>query len=248
MQDTFWLAANWQAPSSLIAGTSLSNSPFMAQGFNLAQHVNDNVERVHQHRLQLARATGLNNTWLWLSQTHSNIVVTDDNYYHGIEADAVISRHPERTAVVMTADCLPILLCNQEGSEVAAIHAGWPGLYKDIIAATIAQLHSATDRLFVWIGPCVTQTNYEVDMAFYQRFVEKNTDFAAFFQANREGHFLADLPAIARYQLQSNGVSAQQISGGNLCSIADKRFFSYRRDGAKAGRMASFIAPIKNPA
>lgn len=248
MQDTFWLAANWQAPSSLIAGTSLSNSPFMAQGFNLAQHVNDNAERVSQHRLQLAHATGLNNTWLWLSQTHSDIVVTDDNYYHGIEADAVISRNPERTAVVMTADCLPILICNHNATEVAAIHAGWQGLYKEIIHATIFQMNSAATELFVWIGPCATALNYEVDMAFYQRFVEKNSAFADFFQANREGHFLADLPAIARYQLQASGVSAQHISGGNLCSIADKRFFSHRRDGAKAGRMASFIAPIKNPA
>lgn len=247
MQEALWLAAHWQAPSNIIAGTSMSPSAIATQGFNLAKHIHDTPERVEQHRWQLAHDTGLTNTWLWLSQIHSNIVVTDKNYRVGIEADAVISRHPKYTAVVMTADCLPILLCNHDGSEVAAIHAGWQGLYKEIIRATIKQLHSAVNDVFAWIGPCATALNYEVDTQFYQRFIQKNPAFSEYFSPNREGHFLADLPAIARYQLLANGIHADKISGGNLCSIADERFFSHRRNGAQAGRMASFIAPIKNP-
>lgn len=248
MQETLWLPADWQAPSGIIAGTSLSNSPLCTQGFNLARHVQDQPERVERHRQKLARHSGLEaQRWLWLNQIHSNIVVSDENYQIDIDADAVISRSPDAVAVVMTADCLPILLCNAAGTEVAAIHAGWSGLYKDIIRNTIMQFHSPAQQCYAWIGPCATQARYEVDEAFYARFIEKNPDFVTYFRANREGHYLADLPAIARHQLSEQGIAAENISGGELCSIGDARFFSYRRDAGSAGRMASFIAPIKSP-
>lgn len=249
MQATLWLPADWPLAGLLTAGTSITTSPLLRQGFTLAHHADLPPEQVEHHRRRLAEASALaGRQWLWLRQVHGNIVANNADYRRGMEADAIISRHPDDVAVVMTADCLPILLCHKNGGEVAAIHAGWPGLYQEIIQATIAQLQQPPQEFYAWIGPCAGPERYEVDQAFYERFIAKNPAFAEFFSANRSGHYLADLPGIARYQLQACGVPAAHVSGGNLCSISEPRFFSHRRDGTAAGRMASFIAPIKMPA
>ena len=165
------------------------------------------------------------------------------DYQAGVEGDALVSREAARVPVVMTADCVPVLLADRNATVWAAVHAGWPGLHRDIIAATVAAMAVAPASLFAWIGPCIRQENYEVDAPFFQRFVEADGRYATAFVANRPGHWLADLPAIARMQLQEAGLPAAQISDCGLCSFADSRFFSHRRNGAQAGRMATFIAP-----
>ncbi len=242
--QALWLPAQWTTTLPVTAGTSLTTSPLAKEGFNLAHHVDDCPQQVKDNRRILAETTQLHGDWLWLNQTHSNIVLDDSNHGDNISADAMISRHPEKIAVVMTADCLPILLCSQNGDEVAAIHAGWQGLYRHIIIKTLEKLHTSAGEMYAWIGPCATQQNYEVDSEFYQRFCEQAPENKIFFQENRPGHYLADLVGIARAELQLHGIPEQNISGGKLCSIAEKRFFSYRRDGKYSGRMASFIAPI----
>ncbi len=239
-----WLAADWDIALPLIAGTSITDSPLRDSGFNIARHVDDDPQRVMNQREKLRKITGLENDWLWLNQTHSAAVVNDEEYACGVSADAVISRNPGKTAVVMTADCVPVLLCSETGDEVAAIHAGWPGLYQRIIRATLKKMHTPNERLFAWIGPCAGKSRYEVDEAFYQRFVALDGALARCFTANRPGHYLADLVSIAKQELQQNGVEKYRISGGQWCSISDPRFFSHRRDGALAGRMASFICPL----
>ena len=180
---------------------------------------------------------------MWLSQVHSATVWQAVDYQAGVEGDALVSREAARVPVVMTADCVPVLLADRNATVWAAVHAGWPGLHRDIIAATVAAMAVAPASLFAWIGPCIRQENYEVDAPFFQRFVEADGRYATAFVANRPGHWLADLPAIARMQLQEAGLPAAQISDCGLCSFADSRFFSHRRNGAQAGRMATFIAP-----
>ncbi|WP_392405551.1 peptidoglycan editing factor PgeF [Cardiobacterium hominis] len=237
-----WLPADWPLTDRFVAGTSMTDNPLVTQGFNLARHVADEPSRVEAARARLA--TLLPETrWLWLSQVHSATVWQAADYQAGVEGDALVSREAARVPVVMTADCVPVLLADRAATVWAAVHAGWPGLHRGIIAATVATMAVAPASLFAWIGPCIRQANYEVDAPFLQRFVELDGRFAAAFAANRPGHWLADLPAIARMQLQDAGVPATQISDCGLCSFADSRFFSHRRNGAQAGRMATFIAP-----
>ena len=232
-----WLPADWPLADRFVAGTSMTDNPLVTQGFNLARHVADEPSRVEAARARLA--TLLPETrWLWLSQVHSATVWQVADYQAGVEGDALVSREAARVPVVMTAACVPVLLADRNATVWAAVHAGWPGLHRDIIAVAVAPA-----SLFAWIGPCIRQENYEVDAPFFQRFVEADGRYATAFVANRPGHWLADLPAIARMQLQEAGLPAAQISDCGLCSFADSRFFSHRRNGAQAGRMATFIAP-----
>lgn len=239
-----WLTADWPLAGRFTAGTTLTASPLVSAGFNLARHAADTPERVAAARALLAAHLPQDVRPLWLSQVHSATVWQAEDYQAGCEGDALISRVAREMPVVMTADCLPVLLADEAATVWAAVHAGWQGLFKGILAATIAAMAVPPRQLFAWIGPCIRQDNYEVDESFFQRFAILDARFTAAFRANRPGHRLADLPAIARQQLFDAGLPAAQISDCGLCSHADPRFFSHRRDGAAAGRMASFILPL----
>ena len=244
-KENLWLAADWPLRDVVLAGVSLSAHPHKPQGFNLALHVDDDADAVRARRAQLLAALPSRATPMWLSQVHGDGIVEDSDYAGGVEADASISRSPLWMAIVMTADCLPILLSTANGEVVAAIHAGWPGLYQGIIGKTVARMQQAPKTLYAWIGPGISAPHYEVDDGFYQRFIALDKHNARFFRANRPHHYLADLPALARAQLQVAVVPDTHIFASDLCSHADSRFFSHRRDKALAGRMASFI--VKHP-
>lgn len=244
-QQALWQAAHWRTELPVQAGVSRSFSRYARDGFNLALHVADDPERVRDNRARLAEVTSLSGTWMWLDQKHGVEVVADDGYTAGCSADAVISRTPKKIAVVMTADCVPILLSAVHGAEVAAVHAGWPGLATHILARTLSRMHTPTEAIFAWIGPCIRQMRYEVDESFRARFVTIDSAYHRFFVANRTGHFLADLPGIARHQLACAGIPPAHIADCSLCTSNDPGFFSYRRDGSDAGRIASFINPTQ---
>ncbi|MDO5091146.1 MAG: peptidoglycan editing factor PgeF [Cardiobacteriaceae bacterium] len=239
--QNLWLAAQWPLQDKVIAGVSLTPHPHKPHGFNLALHVDDDADAVRARRAALLAALPTTATPMWLSQVHGATVADSTSYTPGMAADAALSRSPQYMPVVMTADCLPILLADGAGDTVAAIHAGWPGLHQGIIARTIEAMQIAGEALYAWIGPAISAPNYEVDEAFRERFLALDRRYAAHFHANRPGHFLADLPAIAQRQLQDAGLLQTRIFTSNVCSFADRRFFSHRRDRALAGRMASFI-------
>ena len=240
MQNYFY-PADFGATLPVIAGATKTNSPFYEKGFNLALHCNDDRAKVLENRLKLAQSLNLTNkNWLWLNQIHSEIVITDEDYYEGISADAVISRNKNNIPVVMTADCVPILLTSPNGEERAAIHAGWQGLFKGIIKNTLEKMLNPKEQIYAWIAPCAGKDNYEVDLSFYQRFWDLDKNYQQFFKPNRPNHHLADLSGIAEYQLRQGGV--KNITNSRICSITKPNFFSYRRDKEKAGRMATFIA------
>lgn len=240
VKKTLWLPAQWSEKLPVIAGVSLTAQEDKKTGFSLAR--DNDLSIVTTRRAQLAQSSGLTGSWLWLNQSHSAQVISDDDYPQTQSADALIARSSGTVAVVLTADCVPVLLSNRDGSEVAAIHAGWQGLYRGIIAQTVSQMHTPPQALYAWISAAIRQPSYEVDEAFYQRFLALSPDYAAFFRANRLGHYLADLPAIAHQQLQNAGLQRPHICDSGLCSFSDQRFFSYRRNQQNAGRMASFIA------
>ena len=139
----------------------------------------------------------------------------------------------------MTADCLPILVCNLEGTEVAAIHAGWRGLQAGVIQATLASMASVNEQLLAWIGPGISQDNFEVGEEVRTAFVDSIPRAEGFFHANRAGHWLCDLAGLAESVLLGQGVG--EVCRASGCTYRDAdRFFSYRRN-ATTGRMASLI-------
>jgi len=139
----------------------------------------------------------------------------------------------------MTADCLPLLLCNRQGSKVAAAHAGWRGLQAGVIEHTVAALQESPDNLLVWLGPAIGADAFEVGDEVKQAFQQQMADAAKAFRPSRPGHWWADIYALARLRLQRLGIGA--VYGGGLCTYDDaQRFYSYRRDG-DTGRMASLI-------
>lgn len=157
------------------------------------------------------------------------------------EADAAVTAVPGVVLAILTADCLPVVFAARDGSEVAAAHAGWPGLSKGMLEAALAAMRTPSADVVAWIGPCAGPERYEVGRDVYDAFVSRDAGAAACFRPVREGHWLADLPALARRRLVAAGMSAADIHGGGLCTISDPaRFFSHRRDG-RSGRMATVV-------
>ncbi|MDR9437679.1 MAG: peptidoglycan editing factor PgeF, partial [Thiohalophilus sp.] len=176
----------------------------------------------------------------WLQQVHgTRVAVLEQNGRIGLEADAAYSGTPGVICAVLTADCLPVLLCDRAGREVAAVHAGWRGLSGGVIEAALDQFQAPADQILAWLGPAIGPDVYEIGEEVRSAFVDSDPDNEAAFTTTRPGHWLMDIYALARRRLQQRGV--EQISGGDCCTFTDaERFYSYRRDGV-TGRMASVI-------
>lgn len=234
---------NVQAVTTLRKG-GVSTGDFCE--YNLATHVNDDLQAVKTNREKLKQDLQLPSEPFWLEQVHSNKVVCIDDIDNiqasapaVIQADASISRNKGKVCVVLTADCLPVFFCNQAGTEVAVAHAGWRGLHAGIISNTIKAMHSSSDELLVSLGPAIGAKVFEVGNEVMQAFVEKDRNNLEAFTETRKGHYLCDIYQLARTELQSAGIS--RIAGGGYCSYTEKhRFYSYRRQH-NTGRMASLI-------
>jgi YfiH family protein len=234
------LIANWPAPANIKAlttqrGAGVSLAPYHSN--NLAFHVADNIEHVKQNRQSLVDSLQLPAEPAWLEQTHSHdcVVVEEDSLR---VADAAITRSRQQVLAIMTADCLPILLCNQQGTEIAAIHAGWRGLLNGIIDNTVDKMQSKSSDLMAWIGPAICrncyETGHEVKEAFIQRYPYTHDAFHTCASS-----LYADLPKLAELVLQGLGIDA--IYHSKICTFEQENtFYSYRR-AAQTGRMATLI-------
>jgi YfiH family protein len=193
------------------------------------------------HNRQLLRERlGLTQEPFWLSQVHGNRVVAASAMSTGVAADASYSRETGLACVVMTADCLPVVLCDRQGTVVAAAHAGWRGLAAGVLEATLAAMEVQPEELLAWLGPAIGSNAFEVGDEVREVFVDDHPGSAVCFAANSNGRWLANLVELARQRLQALGV--RWIYGGHWCTFADsRRFFSHRRDRGRTGRMASLI-------
>jgi len=237
-----WIAPDWPAPGSVRAVITTrkgghSASPF--HSLNLAEHVDDDPTTVARNRAVLIERLGLSSEPRWLQQVHGCDVAEVGDESCGSSADAATTAVPGRVCVVMTADCLPLLLCNRAGTRVAAVHAGWRGLVDGVIEAALARFSEPGDELLAWMGPAIGPERFEVGDEVRARFIAVNPADEAAFVAHGTGKWLADIYALARTRL--DGANCGYIGGGDYCTVSDsERFFSYRRDGV-TGRMASLI-------
>lgn len=178
---------------------------------------------------------------LWLMQVHGRHVIHNTTgQADAPQADASYADTAGRVCAVLTADCLPVLLCDVTGTFVAAVHAGWRGLHAGIIAQVVDCYSSGRrSNLMAWLGPAISRQHYQVGSEFRERFIQSDSAYTAAFEQRDDGWY-ADLYQIARYQLEQLGISA--IFGGNYCTYEEAaRYYSHRRDQGRTGRQASII-------
>lgn len=233
---------DWPAPKRVRAYSTtrqggVSGSPYAS--LNLGSHVGDKRDAVNTNRQRLCQQLNLPSEPAWLEQVHSCDVATLPLSGEFTRADASIATESDQVCVVMTADCLPLLLCDREGTRVAAVHAGWRGLCDGIIERTVEMLGVAGDELLAWQGPAIGPEAFEVGPEVREAFLDHDSAAEVAFVQRDEEHWLADLYLLARMRLSDCGVT--DVYGGEECTFQqERRFFSYRRDGV-TGRMASLI-------
>jgi len=235
----FWIEPEWPVPPGVRAVSTLrrggvSVGPY--QSLNLGAHVGDEPSRVAENRRRLRDALNLPAEPVWLNQVHGKQLIRAD-VPSDRNADAAFTYQTGVVCAVMTADCLPVLLCSKEGDRVATVHAGWKGLAAGIIEAAVELLGGG--NLLAWLGPAIGPDAFEVGHEVRETFVRKRAAFAAAFRETENAKWLADLYHLARIALNDAGISA--IYGGGFCTLSNAEdFFSYRRDPV-TGRMATLI-------
>lgn len=237
-----WLAADWPAPRGVVAGCTYRTggiSSGLFESLNLGAHVGDDAALVRENRQRFLRRCDLPREPVWLNQVHGAAVAVDPVALSMPKADAILTRQPNTVCAVLTADCLPVVIAAEDGSEVAAAHAGWRGLCRGVLEATVCEFEQPPSALLAWLGPAISQSAFEVGDEVRAAFVRHDEGAGASFRHNSRGRWQADLYALARLRLAAAGV--ERMYGGEYCTYSESgRFFSYRRDG-QCGRMASFV-------
>lgn len=230
----------WPAPANVRAlqttrAGGISQPPY--DSLNLGMHVNDAPLDVATNRQRLNRYVPTEP--VWLNQVHGIEVVDASTASCVPDADAAFARTWHTVCAVMTADCLPVLLCDQAGTIVAAAHAGWRSLLDGVIEATVQAMNKPGNELLAWLGPAIGPDAFEVGEEVRAAFIERDAKAEQAFKPAASGKWLGDIFMLGRQRLSNAGVTA--VYGGGLCTYHDTgRFFSFRRDEA-TGRMASLI-------
>jgi len=233
---------DWPVPANVkaVSTTRLgggSQQPY--QGLNLGLHVGDDAKHVQRNRTLLQQELELVESPAWLNQIHSNRVLDLTAPLLTVpDADGSYTQQSGIACTVMTADCLPVLLCDKAGTQVAAVHAGWRGLADGIIEAALEKFTVPADQILAWLGPAIGPDAFEVGSEVREQFMAVIPQAEQAFKPCGE-KWLADLYLLARQRMQQFGVT--DIYGGEYCTFGDpKQFYSYRRDGV-TGRQASLI-------
>lgn len=231
------LVSGVQTASTTRTG-GVSEGPFAS--FNLGDHVGDDPQHVAANRAALGQTLRLPAAPCWLNQVHGAEVAQGSALAACPQADAAVSDTPGEVLAILTADCLPVLLCRRDGRAIAAAHGGWRSLAAGILENTAAAMGGDPRELLAWLGPAIGHHAFEVGSEVRDVFVAHSAQAErAFGVSEREGHYYADLCELARQRLIALGVA--RVYGGGTCTFANpRRFFSYRRDG-ECGRMATLI-------
>lgn len=211
--------------------------------WNLATHVGDASQAVAQNRERL-QALLPNATRLhWLNQVHGTRCVDVDSLPDSLsgspEADALMTRRAQQALVVLTADCLPVVLAHDDASLVAIAHAGWRGLSGGVLSSVVRQCGEDLGGLAAWIGPSISQRAFEVGHEVRAQMADQlGQQVLTFFRPGRDDRWWADLQGIARSELNRLGID--RVATSPVCTVSDRRCFSYRREGT-TGRMATVV-------
>ena len=244
-----FICPNWNAPKNVHALTStrvggVSVAPYGS--LNVGDHVGDQLEHVSLNRKLLMEAihdsVELSSTVeltppQWLRQEHTcNVVLDSTTDQHNVAYDGQFTQQKNVICTIMTADCMPVFICNESGTSVALVHAGWRGLADGIVEKTMQLFSDTPDRLLVHCGPAISQAHFEIG----NEVREQIGGSERFYRAHKEkpGHCYADLIGLLGERVSAFGA---KYTHSTYCTFTDaERFFSYRRDGV-TGRMVSFL-------
>jgi YfiH family protein len=253
-----FIRPDWPAPAVVRALITtrhygVSAAPF--DSFNLGTHVGDDPGAVQSNRMRLRQHVPAEPRWM--EQVHGvqclhlgSAAPSPASQSALPQGDAAVTRDAGVVCAVLSADCLPVLLCACDGSAVGVAHAGWRGLAGGVIESALqglSALGTPATQVMAWLGPAISGARFEVGAEVRAAFLDRaSEDAGAFVQhqindQHRSGgeKYLANLYALARARLRRAGVS--RVYGGGFCTYLDRaRFFSYRREG-RTGRMASLI-------
>ncbi len=249
VEGLHFIKPDWQhLPSVNVYSTTrlggISHAPFDA--LNLGLHVNDNQGHVRSNRGKVARALKFSGEPLWLNQVHGTHVLDADDsdvveqlLSSNAAADGSFTTSANKVLCVVTADCLPVVISNASGTAVSVVHAGWKGLAAGVLDSALAKF-SEQGTLFAWLGPAIGPDAFEVGAEVRDAFLKQNSVNDGAFKAGSSGKYMADIYQLARHGLtRAHDV---QVTGGEYCTFTQSDLFhSYRRDGVKTGRMATFV-------
>jgi polyphenol oxidase len=237
---TEFIFPDWPAPANVRTLVTTRHGGVSAGPYaslNLGDHVGDDPLSVAENRRCLR--AHLPAEPVWLKQVHGIRCVDASRVTAGCEADAAFTRTPGVVCAVLTADCLPVLLCDAAGTVVAAAHAGWRGLAAGVIESTVVAMGVPADRLYAWLGPAIGPQHFEVGGEVRDIFLAHDPQAASAFVAQANGKWLCDIYVLAAQRLAALGTC--RLAKTDFCTVREKeQFFSYRRDGS-TGRMASLI-------
>jgi len=237
------LYANWAAPKNITALTTTRHTGRSLEPYtsnNIALHVGDSKEHVLANRAALHAQLNLTAEPVWLNQTHTNICVRVEHEALR-DADAAVTSSIQHPLAILTADCLPIVLCDQAGTEIAAIHAGWRGLLNGIIEHTLAKMHAEPSTIMAWTGPAICEHCFEVGQEIPEAFIQRYPYTASAFRPHQkyQNKSFGHLARIAEFILNQHGVD--NIFHAKACTFEqENRFYSYRK-ASQTGRMATLI-------
>ncbi len=234
--------AQWSAPANVTAFTTLRSGGVSTDQYaslNLGVRVGDDEANVIENRKRLVRQHKLPGEPIWLNQVHGTRVVVADNAADE-EADGAVTQTPNVVCAIMTADCLPIFLCNKQGTEIGLLHAGWRGLADGIVEAGLNAMQSETEDLYAWLGPAIGVGAFEVGSQVREQLCIGLVDEESVCKPSQNyGKWLADLYRLAERRLKVQGINS--IATSSACTFRENdKYFSYRRDG-QCGRMVSVI-------
>lgn len=235
-----FILPGWVAPAGVraLATTRLGGSSLAPwASFNLGTRVGDDPRAVAANRRLLSRELPAEPAWL--TQVHGSRCIDAARTAPDTEADASFTRQRGVICAVLTADCLPVLLCDDRATVVGVAHAGWRGLAAGVIEATVAAMGAPGETLMAWLGPAIGPQSFEVGGEVRDIFISRDARAAEAFVAAAGGKWLCDIYLLARQRLQALGI--HRVTGADFCTVSQAdRFFSYRRDGI-TGRMATLI-------
>lgn len=243
-----YITPNWPAPSQVRAAVTTRCGGVSVGSYtslNLGDHVGDDSAAVLENRARLKTALNMPAEPLWLKQVHGcHVTNFDKSNINQIDcvADAAITVVPGQVCAVLTADCLPLLLCDQSGERVAAVHAGWRGLVNGVIEMALDNFNVPAEEILAWMGPAIGPDAFEIGNEVRDIFLNLDAQSTIAFKPaiRSQQSWMADIYSLARLRLEKRGVKC--ITGGDFCTVSDsKQFFSYRRDHGITGRMASVI-------
>jgi len=244
------LKPNWQVPEHVNAFVStrnggVSDSPY--DSLNLGKHVGDQITQVEQNRELLQKI--LPSQPIWLNQVHGTQIWTSPQ--SSLEADGAITQQANQVLTIMTADCMPILFCDEQGDILGVCHAGWRGLAQGVIQKILDQMvvkkhpddiKSYISKINAYLGPTIGQRHFEVGGDVFDAFSHilpaEQIDLH-FMPTHQARKYFANLFGIAQFQLNQLGI--ERIFSEEICCFErSDLFYSHRRD-KKTGRFASFL-------